>query len=180
MSNINVRRNPADYNIVESSSELLGGARWSNLCGGIYKFMPVYTVYAYMDYIEMNEAGITSSGQHAFGNNSGKVCICKCDNTGKGKEEYEEAYYWLVVCEDHNQKSYPYNKKRTKIITDLLKDNPEGITRKDIRKKLVEAGYRENEIREALYILNKAGFLEIKGSPKSQNSIISLLEDFDF
>ncbi|MCR4933108.1 MAG: hypothetical protein K6A29_02835 [Lachnospiraceae bacterium] len=174
MGVVRIRRNPTDYRIAEVSSFSLTNAHWSNVCGGLQVPMPVTNVYCYIDYDVAAESEIACSGTHSYGYNKAKVCLCKCDNTGKGNEKYEESYYRLVVEADNNTHSHRMNRKYTKTVLDLLNAHPEGLARKTVMHILEELRYDSRAIRNAIRIINKAGLLRIDGSPTGKNSVLSI------
>ena len=142
-------------------------------------------MYGYMDYDEACKTGIGISGTHNWGDNLAKVCMNKNDNTGKDNEAYEPTYCRFVVEADHNTKfnvlNYKFlNYKRTKTVTDYLKEHSNGVTRKELMNELVNESLNATVIREAIAILYKAGYLLIDGSPRGQNSILKLVDEFPY
>ncbi len=102
----------------------------------------------------------------------------KSDNTGKGNEKYEPAYYRFVVQADHNTQFRFVDYKRTKTVSQFLKNNP--TSRKELMRQLENKGCNAKDLREAINILLKAGYLSIEGTTRGQNSILSLKDVFPY
>ena len=180
MGNIRIRRQPQDYNIGEVSEKYISNVHWDNICGGYQIKVAVTSMYGYMDYDEACKTGIGISGTHNWGDNLAKVCMNKNDNTGKDNEAYEPTYCRFVVEADHNTKFRFIDYKKTKTVSDFLKAHSNGVTRKELMNNLVNDKEKATIIREAISTLYKAGYLLIEGSPRGQNSILKLVDEFPF
>lgn len=179
MCNVKIRRQPQSYKMDEVMENCISGAHWNNVCGGLQVKMPVVSVYGYTNYNSLTKTNVAISGSHDWGYNPAKICMNKSDNMGKGNKAYEPAYCRFIVEADHNTKSRPIDYKRTKTVSEFLKNNP-GASRKELMEKLVGEGTDAKALREAINILLKAGYLKIDGSPRGQKSKLSLTDTFHF
>ena len=178
MAKVIIRRQPRDYRLDEVSEACISRAHWTNICGGLQVREPIISVYGYMDYHVLKETEVAVSGSHDWGHNYGKICMNKNDNLGKGNEEYEPAYCRFIVQADYSMYSLPHDHKKTRKVSELLKEHP--LTRRELMAQLENKGIKANAIREAINILIKAGYLNIEGPLRGQNSILSLVGDFPY
>ena len=177
MSKVCIRRQ-RDGNRDEVFENSISNARWDIVSGGIRIYSKKPILYGYIPYELAKTLNVDLSGRHDFGYNDSKICVIPADNSGRGNEEYEPAYCRLIVHADHNS-HLPYSDlKRTKTVSDCLKRHP--ISRKELMTQLEDTGYDTKVLREAINILLKAGYLNIEGSPRGQNSILSLTDDFPY
>jgi len=180
MCKVCIRRQPQSRESDEVHENCISNAHWDNVCGGLQMRVATVSVYGYMDYHELTKTDVAISGYHDWGYNKAKVCMNKKDNTGKGNEAYEPAYCRFVVEADHNTKYRIANYKRTKTVTDYLKEHFNGVTRKEMMNELINDNENATAIKEAMATLYKAGYLLIDGSPRGQNSILKLVDEFPY
>ncbi|WP_029324756.1 hypothetical protein [Butyrivibrio sp. AE3004] len=166
-----VVRSPNNYlcagevNIAE-----IDNVRWSNISGGNQHRQAGYSLYGYIDY-ELAKNLVDCSGIHSGYGGTAKVCI-----PAKLNKElpYCIGYEYL--------KFYAANRKPTgtlvnsrpdgipcsKMIRLLMKDKT-SIFRKELRKTLVEMGYRTDTIRRALRHLREYGDVNIEKTSTNFN-----------
>ena len=179
MCKVKIRRQPQSHKMDEVHENCISNAHWDNVCGGLQMRVATVSVYGYMDYHELTKTEVANSGSHDWGYNLAKICMNKSDNMGKGNEAYEPAYCRFIVEADHNSKSRPIDYKRTRTVSEFLKDNP-GVSRNELMEGLASKRTDAKALREAINILLKAGYLKIEGSPRGQKSKLSLTDTFRF
>ena len=178
MGKVRIRRQPQSYEMDEVHEKYISNVHWDNVCGGLQIRVATVSVYGYMDYHALTETDVAISRSHDWGYNEAKVCMNKSDNTGKGNEEYEPAYCRFIVQADYNAQFRFVDYKKTKTVSQFLKNNP--VSRKELMIQLTSGKTDAKALREAINILLKAGYLSIEGSPRSQNSILSLTSEFPY
>lgn len=176
MCKVRIRRQPQSYEMDVVHEKYISNVRWDNVCGGLQIRVANVSVYGYMDYHALTETDVAISRSHDWGYNQAKVCMNKSDNLGKGNEEYEPAYCRFIVQADYNTQSRFVDYKRTKTVSQFLKNNP--VSRKELKEQLETEITNADALREAIKILLKAGYLSVEG--KGQNSILSLTDEFPY
>ncbi len=178
MSKVRIKRHRNDDMRDEVYENSISNARWDIVGGGIQLYSKMPVLYGYIPYELAKDLDISISGRHDFGYNDAKICMIPADNLGKGNEEYEPAYCRFIVHADYNSHFPYFDLKRTKTVSECLKNHP--LSRKELMNQLEDKGFDAKNIREAINILLKAGYLNIAGSPRGQNSILSLSDDFPY
>ena len=93
-------------------------------------------------------------------------------------EKFEPAYCRFIVQADYNTRNGFIDYKRTRTVSEYLKNNP--VSRKELMMQLESEETDVKALRETINILLKAGYLTVEGSPRGQNSILSLTEAFPY
>ena len=175
MNNILVKRYPTSYQIAEVNENALSNIHWSDISGGARVRMPNTMLCGYMDYSEAVDSGIiVPAGRDDNGYNDVKVCVCKNDN-----DETAE-YYRMIVQADYNKHSYRWTDyKKTKSVAECIKQHSRGIGGAGL-VEMLKGQVDERHIKDALKILDKAGYLKVVGSRRSPNALYFLDDCFTF
>lgn len=166
-------RAPGDFTVGEIEISKIFNVKWDQISGGVKKRQGGYSLYGYIEY-SLAVKLVNCSGMHDFGYNYAKICIPESINKS---EEYREGY--RILKKEAGSKPTGSIKKNRPVngmpcTKRILKEiDKEGVvTRKALRDKLHEEGYRIKTICNAINSLRKQNKICVTGSPNSPKQII--------
>ena len=164
-------RGISNYRCAEYDADKISNVHWDNISGGVNRRQAGYSLYGYIPYEDAAEL-IDCSGRHNYGYNDAKVCIRASDNKS---ERYQDGYKLLV----NQAGTKPSSSTRpsgaqpcTKRILSLLDEVGE-ITRSELREKLMDEGYNDTTIRNAIKRLENQWKIKMDGPSQSPRQKIS-------